>query len=227
MTLPLDRLFPAGVAVASSAIEHGTDELFEEEAVAVHKAIPRRQREFATGRVLARRLLAGLGYPPRPIAAGADRAPRWPDGVIGSISHTEGICVVAVARRDPLAGVGVDVELLRELGTRHRRMICTPAECERLAALPEALRDAMTLVTFSAKEALYKCQYALSGQFLGFQDVELDLQRDPGGSGGRFVGHISRPEVRAAGLTQVAGSWLQTTTYLISGATCQKPASAM
>ena len=33
-------------------------------------------------------------------------------------------------------------------------------------------------IVFSAKEAVYKCQYPLSNQFLGFHAVEVELGED-------------------------------------------------
>jgi 4'-phosphopantetheinyl transferase EntD len=41
-----------------------------------------------------------LGLPERPIPMGRDRAPVWPEGVVGSISHSDAFCLAAVARSD-------------------------------------------------------------------------------------------------------------------------------
>ncbi len=71
---------------------------------------PKRQREFATGRTLARRALAAMGQPEVAIPIGPDRAPVWPEGVVGSISHTSTLCAVVLASRLDLRGLGVDLE---------------------------------------------------------------------------------------------------------------------
>ena len=61
-------------------------------------AVDKRQREFATGRRLAHGLLTELGVGGGPLLPGRDRAPIWPDGVVGTISHSRAWCVVAAAR---------------------------------------------------------------------------------------------------------------------------------
>ena len=64
--------------------------LLPEERGAVAKAVPKRVAQFTAGRVCARRALAQLGNTePVPILMGEDRAPQWPAGYVGSISHTD------------------------------------------------------------------------------------------------------------------------------------------
>ncbi len=80
------------------------------EETAVASAIPRRRREFATGRWCARRALAGLGMAPQPIYAAATGAPVWPRRVCGSISHAKNtFCAVAAWLRD-YRSLGIDIE---------------------------------------------------------------------------------------------------------------------
>jgi 4'-phosphopantetheinyl transferase EntD len=45
---------------------------------------------------------------------------------------------------------------------------------------------------FAAKEAFYKSQFPLTAEWLGFGDVAIELQQDPGG-GGAFVVTPQRP----------------------------------
>ena len=54
-----------------------------------------------------------------------------------------------------------------------RDMICTAAELETILRLPPMVD--WYKVTFSAKEAFYKCYYPLVRVFLGFHDVELQI----------------------------------------------------
>src|SRR4051794_10899097 len=58
------------------------------EDVLVEKAAPKRRREFALGRACARAALKGLGHGDAVIGKSANGAPIWPDGIIGSITHT-------------------------------------------------------------------------------------------------------------------------------------------
>jgi 4'-phosphopantetheinyl transferase EntD len=146
------------------------DQLYPEELAAISRAVPKRRAEFGTARVCARRALAGLGIEAQSLAPNPDRSPRWPADVVGSISHTARYCAVVVARPSVLRSVGLDVEVDRELEPGIIEMICTERERRALA---DPARDA--IVYFSAKEAFYKCQYPLTRSFLGFQEVELDV----------------------------------------------------
>ena len=169
-------LFEPPVRVACAEAFADVDDLFPEERSAVERAIPRRQREYATSRVLARRLLDDLGRTSAPIVSREDRSPVWPEGFTGSISHTHGICVAVVSPLGEVRALGVDVERRRELTPRHAEMIMTPAERAHTDEATAAGQTSADLIVFSAKEAVYKAQHPLTGTFLGFQDVG-DLPR--------------------------------------------------
>jgi 4'-phosphopantetheinyl transferase EntD len=164
------------VIVETASVAAGLDELFPEELLCIASAVPRRQAEFATARVCARAALSRLGIQPAPLVPGRDRSPRWPTGVVGSISHADGLCAVAVARGSDVESIGIDVETSSPLEAELERVICTPNELRWLDAHdahPQRGRWAKLL--FSAKESLYKCQYPISRQMLDFADVELSL----------------------------------------------------
>jgi 4'-phosphopantetheinyl transferase EntD len=148
----------------------------EAERAIVSRAVEKRRREFAAGRLLARRLLGELGVPPSfVLLRGAHRAPRWPEGVVGSITHSKGRAVVAVARAVDVPSVGIDLEAARTLETDLRRSIASPEELARLA---DPARE--SLVVFSAKEAFYKAQHALSATFIGFSAASVRLDPEAG-----------------------------------------------
>jgi 4'-phosphopantetheinyl transferase EntD len=169
----IETLFPPDVVTVRATDEMYDAPLFPEEEAAVVRAVEKRRREYAAGRDAARAALAKLGLPPAPIVASDDRAPEWPRGVVGSISHTKGCCAVAVARADAYAGVGLDLEGADPLKPDLQRMICTPDELSRIAKLPAGAD--WSKVIFSAKEAFYKCYYPVARVFLGFHDVELEI----------------------------------------------------
>jgi 4'-phosphopantetheinyl transferase EntD len=142
--------------------------LFPEERAFIVNAVPKRRAEFGSARMCARHALEQLGTPAGALLPAADRAPTWPAGTVGSITHTHGYCGVVVARAARYASLGLDAERDKELSPEIIRMVCTPAERANIAA-PDAI------LYFAAKEAFYKCQYPLTRQFLDFQDVELTL----------------------------------------------------
>ncbi|HEX5067312.1 MAG TPA: 4'-phosphopantetheinyl transferase superfamily protein [Myxococcota bacterium] len=167
-------LFPDGVVFVQADDVLAAEPLRPEEAADAVRMGDARRREFALGRACARRALAGLGMDAEPLRRGADRAPRWPDGVIGSLTHTDGFCAAAVARQGSLLALGLDAEssplsaraALRVLDASER------AQIDRLAS-PPALGFAT--VAFSAKESIYKALYPLCGRKLVFGDAAIEI----------------------------------------------------
>jgi 4'-phosphopantetheinyl transferase EntD len=170
----LAALLPPGVA---SAVRDPADpvELHPEEAPYVARAVEKRQREFASGRACARRAMAELGLEPRAIPTGSRREPLWPDGVVGSVTHTAGFCAAAVTIRAAYAGIGIDAEPDGPLSEAVMERVCGPGELGAASGLGLD-RATFARVVFSAKEAVYKCQFPASGAYLGFHDVRLELE---------------------------------------------------
>jgi 4'-phosphopantetheinyl transferase EntD len=195
----LAGLIPASCIVEEAVPQLYDAELFPEERASIAKAVDKRRAEFGTARVCARRALARLGYAPMPLVPNKDRSPVWPAGVVGSITHTRGYCAVVVAPDSAFISLGVDAEQDKTLTPDMIEMICTPHERTHLFE-----RDAV--VYFAAKEAFYKCQYPLTQQFLGFQDVELDLDLTSGTFGARII----KPELdKPVWLAQLRGRFLR------------------
>ena len=165
---------PVGVEAAALSLDDGA--LFPEERAFIQAAVPKRRAEFATARILARRALAALGAPPIPLVPAPDRAPVWPSGYTGSISHCANYCAVVVARSDDVSSLGLDVEDLRELDPTMQDLVLTPAERRWVGAQPREIQAVLPILIFSAKEAYYKCQYPITRGFLDFQDVELSIE---------------------------------------------------
>ena len=76
------------------------------------KAVNKRQTEFLAGRICAYEALRTTTGVPSIVAVGEDRAPCWPSGVVGSITHGAGWAAVVAARSEQWRGLGLDVELL-------------------------------------------------------------------------------------------------------------------
>ncbi len=151
------------------------------EAAQVARAVDKRRREFAAGRLLARRLLGLLGVPADfALVNGEDRAPVWPEGFVGSISHASTWAAVAVARAGDVASLGCDLECDEPLDEGVLRRVCVPREREWIAAAPLEQRGRLAMLVFSAKEAAYKAQYTLTRKVLDFADFAVDFDRRRG-----------------------------------------------
>jgi len=188
----IGELFDDGVWTASCPVTETEDDLLPEERLLVERAVAKRRREFAAGRRCARGLLAQLGHPGLPLLRNDDRTARWPEELVGSISHCAALCVVAVAHRSSLAALGVDVEPDAAIEPALWRRICTPAEIERvLGTAPAAERGRIARLVFSAKEATYKSVHPLVGRSFGLQDVEIAIDWETGRFTPRLVDTIS------------------------------------
>lgn len=183
----LEGLVPHGAVVAVADLDAPLEPLYPAEEVAVARAIEKRRREFIQGRTAARAALARLGVAAGPIPVAESRAPIWPDGVVGSITHCAGLVAAVVAWRRDLAGIGVDAEMADRSTPDIARLVCTAAERQRMAEMPPPGVEWPKLF-FCAKEAVYKAVAPIAGSWVGFQDVEIDF--DPKGNrfDPRFVG---------------------------------------
>jgi 4'-phosphopantetheinyl transferase EntD len=170
----LSSVLPPSVVAAACASDDDAGPLHPSEEPAVERAVASRRAEFTTGRTCAREALATLGAPAEAVPVGEKRAPVWPAGVVGSITHTRGFRGAAVAWRAEVRSVGIDAEVHDALPDGVLEAVSSSderAELARLsAARPEVSWDRLL---FSAKESVYKTWFPLTGRWLGFEDAEL------------------------------------------------------
>lgn len=206
---------PVGVGLADPRAAHPTPA----EAEAVARAIPRRQQEFAAGRAAVRAAFADAGAMAQPVPSGPDRAPVWPAGWRGSLSHSETLCIAVVARG--MGALGLDLEPDAPLSDDLIAEVCTAQE---LAAAQRALGDASpgraARLVFSAKEAAYKAQYPASHRVLDFAALEIGFAPEgrPGGPG-RFSATFAVGVPPFAPGARLMGRWARIAGHLVTGVT--------
>ena len=176
----MQDLFPEPAITAWGDPTQLSGRLLPEEIAFISGAGAKRRAEFTAGRLLVRSLFEAFGRVGLPLVNGEDRAPLWPPGLVGSISHTRGYCGVVLAPAAVIWGIGLDVEQAADLKPGLEERICTHAERSWLASRPSGERGRLSKLLFSAKESVYKCQYPLSRRFLSFQDVQLDVDLERG-----------------------------------------------
>ena len=183
---------PCVVAKESSLQESGAP-LYPEELALMFGCVEKRQRELAASRRCARKALAVLGIEGFPLLPGPDRAPIWPPGVVGSITHTDGCpggyCGVAVAERRFSGGLGIDAEPNLPLPAELWPAILD--EAERSDALATDEPGIHARLVFSAKETIYKALYPTLKRFLEFSDVHIEARRADGIFLARLVGQAA------------------------------------
>jgi enterobactin synthetase component D len=170
----LAALFIPGVVCAELIGIGDPDSLLPAEAQFLGRAVAPRREEFAAGRACVRRALREFGILDFPLAVAEDRQPIWPEGFTGSLTHTQGFCAAVVARRQSSRALGIDTERAASVKPELWPRICGP-ETAWLQGLPETQRPAAATLIFCAKEAFYKCQYALTAEYLGFNDAQVDF----------------------------------------------------
>ncbi len=203
----LERILPPSVAVVSAGDDIPGASLFAEEERALGRAVDKRRREFTTARACARAALAELGLPAQAIPTGPRGAPRWPDGIVGSITHCDGYRACAVARDTDLATIGVDAEPNASLPDGLLADIALPEELPALAALArEEPSVSWDRLLFSAKESVYKAWFPLAGRWLGFEDATVSIDRSAGTFLARLL--VPGPALGEGELQGFSGRWL-------------------
>jgi enterobactin synthetase component D / holo-[acyl-carrier protein] synthase len=168
---PLDRQIAQRVVLLSDSLQR---ERGSRERKTRSEQFRLRQMIFDTGRACAAELLADLGSCETSVPMAADRSPVWPQGYVGSITHTDDLVGVAVARRKDFRSIGIDAEAIIQPETRVEIDDLCMSETER------ALRDSLGIshqtfssLCFSAKESFFKCLYPLTGVWFDFPDAEI------------------------------------------------------
>jgi 4'-phosphopantetheinyl transferase EntD len=182
----LRALAPAHVAVGVREI--GDCPMFDLEREHVRAATPRRRLEFGSGRALLRDLMGR----DLPIPVGSGRAPVLPSDLCGSLAHDGGFAVAAVASRQYVRSIGIDIEPADPLDDETAQAILRPDEVELDAHL-----------AFTLKEATYKAWSGIGGGMLEHHDVRVSTADTT------FQAEVVSEEMVLEGaFAKAAGRWL-------------------
>jgi 4'-phosphopantetheinyl transferase EntD len=183
----IGALLPVGATCAGGAIAGVSGPLYAQELAYVASAVPRRRQEFCAGRVYARRALLQLSVPAQPIPASPSRAPQWPHGHVGSISHSGQVCAAIAGRQADYLGLGLDLEADDALDAELAALVCTPAELAWIREGGGIAGIDLPKLVFVIKEAVYKLYWPLVNHFLDFGDLSVRL----GAAAGTFTATLS------------------------------------
>ncbi len=181
----MPRLQPMDIGVARTSLVVGHFEtvrfhqtLFKQFQVefplGLSSAVPKRRAEFLAGRLAARYAFCQLSVPDQPIPQQADRAPSWPPGIIGSISHTGDLCAAVISVGERCAA-GIDIEKVATGETAdaiHDTALISSERSLVKHAQGLTINQCATLI-FSAKESFFKALHPDVGRFFGFDSAEL------------------------------------------------------
>ncbi|MFI5633518.1 4'-phosphopantetheinyl transferase [Streptomyces sp. NPDC051664] len=218
-------LLPPGAVGAEAYGDPPEARLHPAEEAAMAHAVESRRREFTTVRHCARTALGELGFRYEPLVPGHRGAPGWPEGVVGSMTYCAGFRAAAVARAEVLASLGIDAEPDRPLRPGMLASVSLPAERERVAELA-AHRPGLAWdrLLFSAKEAVYKAWFPLTGLLLDFPEAETRI--DAGGTF-RAVLLVPGPVVGGRAVGVFHGRWAAGGGLLATAIGVPQPARAI
>lgn len=192
------RLMPPGHGCAVLPLAQDPAPLWPEEEAAVLRAVPKRRREFALGRMALRAAIreAGQDLPDaRPIPARPDRQPDLPPGIHASLSHSGDFCI-AVASPPGGASIGIDLEPATRTRPEGLARTVMPFRSHGAGQAGDPL------LAFCVKEAMFKAQYPLTGDMLDFSAVPVVIGT------ARFRGCL--------GTSLIGGRWGQAEGYYLA-----------
>ncbi len=153
------------------------------EYYAVHRdsslqsAVDQRCAEFLAGRYVAAQALKALSANTdreTHVGVGELRSPIWPNGVVGSISHSREFAVAFVGSTTTCLGAGVDVEAIMPETT------CEEVHDELMNADEIGLATSVNIpyatwvtAVFAAKEAFFKAAFPSVKRYFGFDAVSV------------------------------------------------------
>ena len=163
-----------------------------------------RNQEYLLGRLAIKDALGSLGYPPTWIERDPlTKSPVWPEGITGSLSHSSGLALAVVGDSPPILGLGVDLEKAnRTIDLGIERHICAQDESDDLRSLHPENHAIRLLLTFSAKESLYKCFFGkIPRDLLRFKNVSLKWESS------KWTAHWKFPSEKKYSMETTIGYW--------------------
>ena len=178
-------------------------QMFPSEVAIVANAAAKRRREFSTVRYCARQALRKIGVPAVPILPDTDGAPRWPVGVVGSLTDCRGYRAAVVARSPALRGVGIDAEVDAALPPAVPDLILRDEERAQLQNMTNTYPHwHWDTILFCAKEAVFKAWFPITRSWLDFRDVSVTVRPS-----GTFLAFVHASLVARIGPV-FAGRWV-------------------
>jgi enterobactin synthetase component D len=134
------------------------------------KSVPDRQAEFLAGRICAKKCLKIKSELVDQVLIGNNREPIWPNGVFGSISHSDDLAV-SVVNKDFSIGIDIENIIDKKVSTDIKDIVSTKDE---LDLFKDTLSEDHSIsIIFSMKEAIYKCLYPYVKKYFDFKDASI------------------------------------------------------
>lgn len=157
-------------------IDEYQDELFNEFNInfpeSLAKAVPKRRAEFLAGRIIVREAMRIMVLPMIDIPIGMNRAPCWPKGVAGSITHSGNQVFCLLSKNNNCIGIDYEEIISDENVADIQCSIVSEEEVSLFSEVSSDYNKVLTLA-FSAKESLFKALYFSVRKYFDFLDVTI------------------------------------------------------
>lgn len=132
-------------------------------------AVLKRRQEFFAGRICAALAYKKLtGNDLLELHSNEDRSPRWPAGIVGSLSHVDKYVVAELSMT--ASGLGVDLAVLGSVG---RELLTSISHKDDVKHVTEINSEHLLTYIFSFKESLFKAVYPLVHEFFDFKEASV------------------------------------------------------
>jgi enterobactin synthetase component D len=142
----------------------------------VERSVGKRRAEYLAGRRVAVAALREVGATASDLAIGDARAPCWPAGFTGSITHAEGLAAAVAMPVGGVRGVGIDLEHVVSESALDAivQSVIDAGEQQSLSELAGRIGWPLALtVAFSVKESFYKATAATVGRIFDFSALRI------------------------------------------------------
>lgn len=176
-----DGMLPKPAVIVETGLQAWGGGLWPAELDVAKNFSAQRLREFCAGRNALRKALGILGRPPAAVLVGPGREPLLPEGVVGSLTHTNEYCAAAVVDARHGLSIGLDAEAAGALEPGVAALILNVAERVQVDRLRDEFGDqSWERLIFSAKESFQKALYRCRPLLLDFLDIELAIHPSHG-----------------------------------------------
>lgn len=137
----------------------------------------KRKKEFLAGRYCGKKAIENLleSENASVIEINSDGTPKWPVGIVGTITHTRNLAGAAVGFSKNLQGIGIDYESILSIDRANylKDSILTKKESTYFLKNEKMSFNVLCTAIFSAKESVFKCVYPLIREY--FEADKIDI----------------------------------------------------
>jgi len=158
--------------------EFYSDDLFARYGIqfpaSLKNSVVKRKSEFFSGRYACKKTLEHMDITDHNVGIGKHRNPIWPNGIKGSITHTNTSALCAASDEVEVESIGIDREhwLSQKSADNLKLHIISQSEESYLMGLGLSLNRLLTII-FSAKESVFKALYPFVEHYFDFHATSI------------------------------------------------------